>query len=55
MNIKEKDYINTNFIGKTKNDNHYKYNCLLLWSDLITYIGDRYYVQATAKLFDWAN
>lgn len=29
-----------------------KYNCLLLCSDLITYIGDRYYVQATAKLFD---
>jgi len=29
-----------------------KYNCLLLCSDLITYIGDRYYVQATATLFD---
>lgn len=29
-----------------------KYNCILLCSDLITYIGDRYYVQATATLFD---
>lgn len=29
-----------------------KYNCLLVCSDLILFIGNRYYVQATATLFD---
>ena len=29
-----------------------KYNCLLLCSDVIAFVGNRYYVQATATLFD---
>ena len=29
-----------------------KYNCLLVCSDSITFIGNRYYVEATATLFD---
>lgn len=29
-----------------------KYNCLLLCSDVIVFVGNRYYVQATATLYD---
>ena len=29
-----------------------KHNCLLTWSDEVIYVGDRYYIRATATLYD---